>query len=558
MKLAVALSSLGVASATSASARFVEDAALRGWRSEGPVSDTARVELTFAVRQQNQGELLKIFHEVSDPDHASYGKHLSFDQVNALTAPAQEDVNAVEAALRDLGASDVRRTVSGDFVVADVSVADAEKVFGGDFVGFRHEDGRVGLRNPHAALPTALAAAVDFIHPLNEMLSHGGPLKVKKGVAKPDALINTPSSLRKLYSVGDAKATAKGNKQGFTGFLEQYWTNVDLQEFNTLYNRAGLGKKPSKQVGDGKSGGIQLPGVEAELDVQYIMSMGLDVETEFWSFAGRNPESKQNEPFLKFMTTLGNTSDAPLIISSSYGEDEDSMTIEYQQRCNVEFQKAGVRGISLLFASGDSGVGADFKCPKTCEAGSQGKSCLQAMWPAASPYVTAVGGTGGFGKETGAGLSSGGFSYRWPTPTWQKDAVAKFLQTNATAQPDPSLYAKNGRGFPDISAQAIDFMVVAYGVPMPVAGTSAACPTAAGILSLVNDRRLQAKKAPLGFMNPLLYKNAAALNDIVGGSNPGCSSDGFTAVEGWDPVTGLGTPNFEKLAGMGDMHSVIV
>jgi len=39
-----------------------------------------------------------------------------------------------------------------------------------------------------------------------------------------------------------------------------------------------------------------------------------------------------------------------------------------------------------------------------------------------------------------------------------------------------------------------------------------------------------------------------ALNDIVGGNNPGCGSKGFTAVAGWDPVTGLGTPNFEKLS----------
>merc|ERR1711998_690865 len=96
-----------------------------------------------------------------------------------------------------------------------------------------------------------------------------------------------------------------------------------------------------------------------------MMAMGLHVNTEFWSFAGRSPDNKQNEPFLKFMYTLGNTSDAPLIISTSYGEDEDSMTLEYQKRCNVEFQKAGVRGISLLFASGDSGVGGAFGCSKT-------------------------------------------------------------------------------------------------------------------------------------------------------------------------------------------------
>merc|ERR1711862_355454 len=124
---------------------------------------------------------------------------------------------------------------------------------------------------------------------------------------------------------------------------------------------------------------------------------GLHVNTEFWSFAGRNPDNDKNEPFLKWLYTLGNTSDAPYVISTSYGEDEDSMTIEYQHRCDTEFQKAGVRGISLLFASGDSGVGGSFKCSDQCDGHAQGKKCLQAQWPAASPYVTAVGGTGGLG-----------------------------------------------------------------------------------------------------------------------------------------------------------------
>merc|ERR1712100_501873 len=223
-------------------------------------------------------------------------------------------------------------------------------------------------------------------------------------------------------------------------------------------------------------------GVEAELDVQYMMAMGLHVETEFWSFAGRMPDNDQNEPFLKFLYTLGNTSAAPYIISTSYGEDEDSMTIEYQHRCNTEFQKAGVRGISLLFASGDSGVGGAVQCSDQCSAHAQGQKCLQAMWPAASPYVTAVGGTGGLvGKEKGAGLSSGGFSYLWPTPDWQKDAIATFLNNTDAEQPDPETFTQSGRGFPDISAQAIDYMVLYLDIPTPVAGTSCAAPAAGGI-----------------------------------------------------------------------------
>lgn len=546
-KLAVAATAFAQTAALGTTSAFGASAAARGWTTEGSVPDATRMELTFAIRHQNKDKLLKTFNEVSNPDHEAYGKYLSFDEVNALTAPASEDVETVESAVRALNGVNVRRTASNDYIIAEVTVADAEKMFGGDFLRYANKDGQSILRNPEAGVPADLASAIDFVRPLNQLPHTGGQLRVQNSSA--NALVNTPKSLKKLYNVGDAVGSAAGNKQAFTGFLEQYWTNVDLQEFDTVYNTKGKGEKPSRQVGDGKQGGVRLAGIEAELDVQYMMAMGLHVETEFWSFAGRMPDNDQNEPFLKFLYTLGNTSAAPYIISTSYGEDEDSMTIEYQHRCNTEFQKAGVRGISLLFASGDSGVGGAVQCSDQCAAHAQGQKCLQAMWPAASPYVTAVGGTGGLtGGEKAAGLSSGGFSYRWETPEWQKDAVATFLANTDEEQPDQSLFTQTGRGFPDISAQAIDYMVMAYGIPNPVAGTSCASPAASGILSLVNDIRIANNQPTLGFLNPLLYKNADALNDIVGGSNPGCGSKGFTAVAGWDPVTGLGTPNFEKLS----------
>jgi len=54
-------------------------------------------------------------------------------------------------------------------------------------------------------------------------------------------------------------------------------------------------------------------------------------------------------------------------------------------------------------------------------------------------------------------------------------------------------------------------------------------------------------KAPVGFVNPVLYEHPEVFRDIVKGSNPGCYTGGFEAVEGWDPVTGLGTPDFRKV-----------
>jgi tripeptidyl-peptidase-1 len=64
---------------------------------------------------------------------------------------------------------------------------------------------------------------------------------------------------------------------------------------------------------------------------------------------------------------------------------------------------------------------------------------------------------------------------------------------------------------------------------------------------LINEQRVSAGKSAVGFINPTLYANPSAFNDITSGGNQGCGTAGFTAVTGWDPVTGLGTPNYSEL-----------
>ncbi|KAH9939912.1 peptidase S8/S53 domain-containing protein [Amylocystis lapponica] len=112
-----------------------------------------------------------------------------------------------------------------------------------------------------------------------------------------------------------------------------------------------------------------------------------------------------------------------------------------------------------------------------------------------------------------------------------------------------SFYSRQERTY--VSAQSSHFRIAYAGQFLPIGGTSAAAPTVAGIISLLNDARLSAGLPALGFLNPLIYaigsQNKSAFNDITEGNNPGCGTEGFNATVGWDPVTGWGTPNFEKL-----------
>ena len=160
--------------------------------------------------------------------------------------------------------------------------------------------------------------------------------------------------------------------------------------------------------------------------------------------------------------------------------------------------------------------------------------------------MTSVGATQGINPETAADFSSGGFSNYFGIPSYQADAVSGYLSQLGST--NSGRYNASGRGFPDIATQGVDFEIVVDGQLGGVDGTSCASPTLASIIALLNDRLIAAGQSPLGFLNPFLYSTgASALNDITSGSNPGCNTNGFPARSGWDPVTGLGTPDFTKL-----------
>lgn len=82
---------------------------------------------------------------------------------------------------------------------------------------------------------------------------------------------------------------------------------------------------------------------------------------------------------------------------------------------------------------------------------------------------------------------------------------------------------------------------------MTAGGTSASAPLFGSLITRINDERLACGKSKVGFVNPVLYANAWALRDLTQGTNPGCGTDGFAAAPGWDPVTGLGTPQYDQL-----------
>lgn len=121
------------------------------------------------------------------------------------------------------------------------------------------------------------------------------------------------------------------------------------------------------------------------------------------------------------------------------------------------------------------------------------------------------------------------------------------------------IYNRAGRGYPDVSAVGINGLTVINGkTTNNGGGTSMSAPIVASIINLINEERIHAGKGPVGFVNPVIYQHPEAFNDVtVGDQSKGgqfgdgqaseCGNKGFSSVEGWDPVSGLGTPNYAKL-----------
>jgi tripeptidyl-peptidase-1 len=145
--------------------------------------------------------------------------------------------------------------------------------------------------------------------------------------------------------------------------------------------------------------------------------------------------------------------------------------------------------------------------------------------------------------------SGGGFSNNFPLPAYQADAVAFYFQHHTPDKYNSTIYndSQAARGYPDVSANGANYVIGVDGTLSLVYGTSASSPVFGSVVTMLNNARLKQGKGPIGFLNPTLYAFPDALNDITLGDNQGCGTQGFRAVKGWDPLTGLGTPNYPKL-----------
>jgi len=580
-----------------AEARLMSRAAniAQGVQMMNMAAEDQQIRLQVGIKMQNIDKLEPTLRDISDPDSPNYGKYLTAAQVNDMFKPAEASVAAVQTWLAKENVSDVSYTEGARFVNFATDVATANRMLGASFA-YYDVQGTMKLRTKEYSVPDAMAEHIELVTPTtyfgttksdpaitNVVLPLTSAPLARRQAPGPGAATNcsrafTPACFELAYNYGAYQADpAAGSRVGFASFLNQSARQEDLTTFlnrfqlpsqnftSVLINGGQDHQDPNGAIGEANLDAQVMAATVKSLPItQYITGgSGLLVP----NLNSPTQADNQNEPFLdfyQFMMTQENDK-IPQVLSVSYGDDEQTVPIEYATRvCNL-IGMMGLRGVTVLESSGDTGVGAP------CRA-NDGSDAVQftPQFPASCPYITAVGGTQAFGPERAWIASGSGFSNYFKQAWYQEGAVNQYLLSGISA--DTKAYYQpftnfSGRGFPDIAAHSASppFAVFLANKLVGVGGTSASSPLVAGVIALLNDARIRAGQPTMGFMNPWLYKRGfKGLTDVTAGGAKGCTGINlqsgkpvqgagvipfatWNGTQGWDPVTGLGIPNFEEM-----------
>ncbi|THH08980.1 hypothetical protein EW145_g2349 [Phellinidium pouzarii] len=552
----------------------------RGWRLSRRLEGHAILPVKIGLTQQNMHTIEDVLMAVSHLESPDYGKHWSAAQISGIER------------------SRLRLSVSKGWIQVKAAASEVENLLKAEYHVYEDENGaeRIGCSEYH--IPQHLTSHIDLIKPTTAFGARVPPKKTRKRSLKSlskrgetPEVVQQPTKLGSPSSFNGPKtdgrkvdgSTALGLEdcdESITPICLQTLYNIHYTPVSTKENTFAAGQKPVFISIDGgvaqtTNQSFNLSG-ESDLDLEYSTSLtapqpvqvlqtgdliegaGLDnwldaVDASFCTFEGLSTVLSGDDPALP-----------PNVVTVSYGQDEIIVSAKYAMRQCTEYAKIGLMGTTILYSSGDDGVaGIGGVCLTENGTETTSGTRFNPSFPSGCPFVTSVGATQVNPNSTvfqpeGACeqviFSGGGFSNIFAIPSYQEESVEAFLKDH----PPPFIGAQfnnsgTSRAFPDLT-HCINYIIAIDGEFKHAFGTSASAPTTGSIITFINDARLAKGKGPVdashsSFINPAIYTAPfrAAFNDITQGGNQGCGTAGFTATTGWDPVTGLGTPNFERL-----------
>ena len=420
-------------------------------------------KVVFAIKQLNMKEMTDILYDVSTMSSPNYGKHLTNEEVGKKVENV-EGTNAVLEWLKSQKELTIEsQSLYGEYITVKGSVSLWERLFETKFYQFHgeptyHARSAPVVRGMSYSLPDHIEGHVEGVFHVTSLPSMSS---LKPPSRKADYQISsnghkfsgvvTPNFLREAY---DITGTSDGyGSQSVYASLNQTFLPSDLATFQSLTDSYSnpivnyIHEYPNPNVCYANPDDCG----ESSLDVQYITTVSENTPTSYWYDRGNDVG------FETFITEVASTANHTYVYSISYSGYEAFTDEAVITSFNNEAIKLGVQGVTVFAASGDDGV-AGFAFREAAQ------YCgYWAQWPAASPYITAVGATQNgpmltgspeisCSSKTGALITSGGgFSYYNPAPSFQKPFIDAYFEKYSAVISADFPFNSSNRGYPDVS-----------------------------------------------------------------------------------------------------------
>ena len=504
----------------------------------GEVDPNEPVHVTVRVRPHTPLEKLREFVHTLASRHPSQRKHLTREQFAEKHGARDLDIEKVEEFARDNGLTVTASSTALRSVHLSGPAEAMSRAFGVAMKKCQHGGQTFRVRTDRVKVPQDLAGIIEAVVGFDTR-PHARPhFRAAVAPAKsPHAGGNgpfTPLELAQAYHFPPG-SDGSGQVIGIIELMAPHGSGFRIEELKQYFT--SLGVPTPEMITVSVDGGQNQPGTDPTDRQCADGEVMLDIEV-----AGANaPKAKvvvyfapnTAQGFLDVINRAVHDSDNnPSVISLSWGAPEDPNDPTTDQ-INQILQAAAAMGVTFCVASGDNASRDNPTDP----------SHAAVDFPASSPFALACGGTqleasGGsivseiVWHDADGGGSGGGVSRIFDLPNYQ---------TNAGVPPAKNPQGPIRRGVPDVAgdgAKASGYKILVDGFNLTVWGTSAVAPLWAGLMARLNQKLGHS----VGFLSPFLYTHASVCNDITQGGN-----GDYEAGPGWDPCTGLGSPDGAKL-----------
>lgn len=520
--------------------------------------------LTLKGDAAQEAALATLLRDQQDPQSPRYHKFLTPQQFGQQFGASPNDVEKLTDWLHQQGFTVEQVPASRRAIVFSGSAAAVASAFGTTIhkLNVNGETHYANTEDPR--IPAAFADVVGGFVRLNDF-HHKSSIRqlrpVGRDAASPQFTYGSshylaPADYATIYDLAALYANGVDGTGQSIAIVAR--SNISMPDLETFRSEFGLpANDPTVIIASGTDPGfVSGDGDEATLDVQWSGAVAPKATIKL-VVASSTATADGVDLSAQYIV---NNNIAP-VMSVSFGSCEPGMGSGGVAFYNALWQQAAAQGITVLVSSGDSGAVG-------CSAGgSTSGSMLAVNGLCSSPYNVCVGGTE-FAEGSNPGQywlpgnnsTMGSAQSYIPETVWNESGSnggsdlwaggggASIYFSKPGWQAGPGVPADGARDVPDVALTAAGhdgYLIEEYGGLYTIAGTSAASPSFAGMMALVNQKT----GARLGVPNATLYAlaslqssgGAQIFHDVTTGSNSVPGVTGFAAGTGYDRATGLGS-----------------